>query len=352
MTGVDSSRSLVIGDHVAGLVAQALDAADDQSVPASVLTRKAIRIARLRSDWPGLVWLQMEVRTPGDDEARRATVEEVGTYFAPGKLQETWSNATERYLAQRSLDEDRVLVEPLPATEATIASIREQISHLRASQASPAPSFYDSEQADSERLALMADLLVREQMLARVRQRVADYLGQVERLILLGQASTDVWERNRDFVDRRLSEIAPLALEQFAAAYRRRAEGDPEARSHALASCRRVLKTLADAVYPATDVAERGIDGVERKMSDDKFIGRLCQFATERGRGKASRSLLATQIGELARKLDALNSLASKGVHASVTQIEVDQCLIHTYLIAGDILRIEADVRPLSPSSE
>ncbi len=77
-------------------------------------------------------------------------------------------------------------------------------------------------------------------------------------------------------------------------------------------------------------------------MTDDRFIARLCQFVAETARRSGSRDLIVTQVGELGRRLDSLNSIASKGVHANVSAVEVDQCVIQTYLTVGDILRIEA----------
>jgi hypothetical protein len=60
------------------------------------------------------------------------------------------------------------------------------------------------------------------------------------------------------------------------------------------------------------------------------------------GGSSASRDLLASQVKSLGQRLDALNSLASKGVHASVSEVEVDHCVIQTYLTVGDLLRIDA----------
>ncbi len=39
-------------------------------------------------------------------------------------------------------------------------------------------------------------------------------------------------------------------------------------------------------------------------------------------------------------RLRALNNLASKGVHGNVTTYEVDTCVVQTYLVVADLLRI------------
>jgi hypothetical protein len=43
---------------------------------------------------------------------------------------------------------------------------------------------------------------------------------------------------------------------------------------------------------------------------------------------------------ELAAKLEALNRPTSKGVHAEVSELEVNQAIIRTYLTTGDIVRL------------
>ena len=86
-----------------------------------------------------------------------------------------------------------------------------------------------------------------------------------------------------------------------------------------------------------------GIDGKERSLTDDKYISRLLQFVSEKISGKTSNELVLSQITDLGKKIDSLNSLASKGVHSNVYDFEVNQCIIQTYLTIGDILRISDD---------
>jgi hypothetical protein len=39
--------------------------------------------------------------------------------------------------------------------------------------------------------------------------------------------------------------------------------------------------------------------------------------------------------------VEALNDLASKGVHSDIAEYEADQCMIQTYLTIGDLLRLD-----------
>jgi hypothetical protein len=66
-----------------------------------------------------------------------------------------------------------------------------------------------------------------------------------------------------------LNTYAPEAAKKFVAAQERVTDGGQEDIAHALTSCRRMIKSLADALYPATKEEKKGLDGVSRPMTDD-----------------------------------------------------------------------------------
>ena len=151
---------------------------------------------------------------------------------------------------------------------------------------------------------------------------------------------SDIFEQYRRDVDMKLGTIAPKALKQFEAADRCLSEESPEVGSQALLSCRRILKSVADKLYPACEEPVMGSDGKERKLTEDKYIARLWQFVADRKKGSAAGDLLLTQINDLGHRIDHVYNLASKGVHGNVNKSEVNQCVIQTYLVIGDILRL------------
>ena len=345
-------------EYTAGLVQAALADADNPDVPVSVVARKALRIAKLRNDWEAQWWLTLEMATvsgdkdwTGDAIAKRMSAE-VAAHMTPHEWRAVGHRVADRWIRGSRVVKGGFQPMGISDLEQYVTGLEAQIEALKPPDGlHPVDLHQRSEDLLPLTAKLRATLMEARSVLARQRGAIADYLADTERQIVFGQVNSDVFERNRAYVDERLTEIAPQVLEQFEAAYRRHAEGDAEARSHALTSCRRVLKTLADVLYPATDETVEGIDGVERKMTDDKFITRLCQFATEKTEGSASREMLVSQIRALGERLDALNRLTSKGVHADVSPAEVDQCIIQTYLAAGDLLRL-ADGRSAALAEE
>lgn len=152
--------------------------------------------------------------------------------------------------------------------------------------------------------------------------------------------NADIFDKNRQFVDLRLTQICPEAVEMFASVYKRLGEGDKEARSQALGSCRRILKEIADTLYPASPTPVVGKDGKQRILNEDKYIARLWQFAADRLKGSASGKVFLTTLDDIGGRIDSLYSLSCKGVHAEISELELNQCVIQIYLLIGDLLRL------------
>ena len=329
---------------------EALDELDSEDCCVSKVIRKAIRIARLRGDHGNLWWLSYEMISKEDKAAQERVAVEAACQFSNQEaLVEEHGKMIQAYVDERGLktftdrgflDEGKVVSHSVPEIELHIQLLQDAISKADTPQGLHPVDLFVLEQATAlkrDTLSVMSSELRR--VLARIKQRVHDFLSLTEKQLILGQASADIFERNRQYVDARMGQIAPEVLEQFTVAYRRINEGDPESLSHALTSCRRILKSVADTLYPPREEPIIGGDGKMRVLTDDKFINRLRQFVAERA-DKTVGKLTQTQIEDLGNRIDRLNELASKGVHATVSTYEVDQCVIQTYLAIGDILRI------------
>jgi len=144
-------------------------------------------------------------------------------------------------------------------------------------------------------------------------------------------------------VDEQLAKVAPQALEQVSSAYKRAEEGGAEERSQSLLSCRRTLKSVADVLCPASDLPAQDVTGREHSLTDDKWRNRLVEFVKQEIESAVSGEVLTTQLDDLARRFKGLGEASSRGVHADVSEFELNQAVIQTYLTVGDLLRIHAD---------
>ncbi|MBN1594273.1 MAG: hypothetical protein JW941_13600 [Candidatus Coatesbacteria bacterium] len=322
-------------EKVAKLVSEALDDLDSSDKKLSAVIRKAIRIARLRNDFENLWWLEYEMCSMDDDGARMRAGQEIKSHLTKKDydiLKERYAHAyqNERKLGM-SLDQRGQIKSKTTLCIFPVEEIEDRVALMEK----------EAERTSNHlRYSLGAIIQDRLAVITRIRQRVHAFLSETERQLAFGQLNSDIFEQNRLYVDSRLQKIAPDILEKFASAYKRLGEGDSEARSQALTSCRRILKSLADHLYPATHQPVKCADGKERKLTDDKFINRLLQFIAEKVKGRTSGDLLLADLEDLGGRLEKVHDLSCKGVHAEISSLETNQCVIKTYLLLGDILRL------------
>ena len=108
----------------------------------------------------------------------------------------------------------------------------------------------------------------------------------------------------------------------------------------AIHSCRRILKEVADNLYPSTDEVIK-IGKKEIKLGEEQYINRLIQYIDGKSNSKTYKNIVGSSLEDIGKKLDALNDAACKGTHADVTKFEAERYLIYTYLFLGDILSLE-----------
>ena len=338
-------------DRILNLVTEALDAIEAGGAPLSAVIRKCVRIARLRNDHLNLWWLEWEIVNITDEQQRFKILREIISHFSKevyGHYRKAFSEAwiRERECAAINDDgeieyEDKMLAKGVAEIEIDFAHYRQIATDAQTPLGLHPLDLYFVDQSRAKLRSMALTIASSYQsILERIKQRVHDYLSQAEKQLIFGQLHADIFEQNRQYVDLKLGQLCPDALEKFVAAYRRMQENTPESRAQALTSCRRLLKSLADVLYPPSDKPVLGADGKSRVLTEDRYVARLWQYVFEHTAHSASGELLLAQVQDLGNRIDRLYDLTNKGVHAEVSEFEVNQCVIQTYLLAGDLLRI------------
>jgi hypothetical protein len=336
-------------DRASALVQELLDGFDDPTRTIASIARRCQRIASLRGDTAALFWLSLELSDVGNDfENKTRTARET---LAARLLKALPADESERifkvefdsYTRRRMLPGSKANYWSVQQTEDLVQALRRE---EEATLVPPPPGMHTNdvgkhvaEQAQA-RVRLFESRQSLEASLARIRDRLWEFLTETEYELTFGEATAETFDRLRSYVDNQLTTISPPALDQFQVAYRRLKDGGNEDRAHALTSCRRVLKTIADELYPASSEPVIGDDGKARVLGDDKFVNRLLQFVSEKIGKHENGAAVQAALKDVGTRLTALNDLASKGVHAEATTYEVDTCVVQTYLVVADVLRI------------
>lgn len=113
---------------------------------------------------------------------------------------------------------------------------------------------------------------------------------------------------------------------------------DVEDRSLLLTEVRRSIKAFADYFYPPKLGQQECADGVKRNLGDEAYMNRIQEFLITAFENSSSKELLISELNYFVAFARRLNSIASKGVHATVTGTEAKQGLLGLYLLAFNVI--------------
>jgi hypothetical protein len=320
-------------EHLLSLVQVALDEIDSR--PVDVSARRAARIASLLGETELAIYLALELKPSGGhpptnaDETRRMMADPSSW----GEIDSPVEAAMTTYLNVRGIesgpDKGKVSAHGLAEIEALLVILGD------------GPGIDTPGQADRlELLRLMRR--IRE----LVRHTIFTALCGWERQLTFTNVNERIFERFRSRVDSMLALGAPAVLDQFSAVYRRLREAtrDPNAPvsedlAQAVTTCRRILKAVADHLLPGVPhaVAESG-----SSLNDAAYRNRIYEFIKVNNVTDTSADTVKAAVGGIYERFSALDKLANKGVHAEVGVREAELCAISTYLIAGELLELQA----------
>ena len=323
------------------MVETLLDGFDQLS--ASGAARRALRVATLLDDKPAMIWLRREGEELTQDDLSpevqtRVLRDLVINDLAYLPRQQAFSIVMSDFAAyyeRRKIDDRTLIPTPLREIERHIEFVEDEAERLVGQV--PSGQLYQAA------MQARVNMNRHRALLEQTKDVIFKYLIGVEKRIVFETVAEDIFYCVKQRVDTAVSVVSREVLDQFSSAYERLKAGDSEALSHALLSCRRILKSVADVVYPARSEPVIGADGKERKLTDERYINRLLQFVSEQVGKHGSGEVLQANLAELGVKLSAIDGLASKGVHASVTIAEVEVCIVQTYLVIGEIMGISRD---------
>lgn len=324
-------------EHLIELTRQALDEFESVPLPASL--RRAQRIARLRGDTHWAQIFHFDLSPHGGSQAWRRT--EAYEMFKAEQIDgidvdQFRSQILEEWMKERTPSRvEAPLQDAFGQGQLVGGSIDSVIRRaaglelLATTEVEPMPKY---------RLELRRELDL--EMIERTTHRAFDYLCTVERELSYIGVNSDIFERHRRRVESFLSRIAPAVLDQFTAAYRRARDDDAESKTHALTTCRRILEAVADIVYPPRTEKVEDSRGNLRNVGATAYINRLWIFTETVLCGNTHSEILLATLGDFGARIDKVYAMTNKGVHAEVTQAEVDTCVMQTYVLAGEILRV------------
>lgn len=170
---------------------------------------------------------------------------------------------------------------------------------------------------------------IRGQVLATVYEMVVEIYHE----LLFSELQTTLFADTQAKVDGSLAVASGSALDKIERVSDRLRDGDPESVSQALTTCRRLIDSCADHVFPAQPEPYAISDEATLNVGQQHVLNRLQAFTHQCGCPKSRRDRLRHTLSDLYGRCSA-------GTHAEVTVQEARFVFLQTYVALGEILTL------------
>ncbi|MFF7967068.1 hypothetical protein ACFZC3_17115 [Streptomyces sp. NPDC007903] len=141
---------------------------------------------------------------------------------------------------------------------------------------------------------------------------VYDVVAEIYHELLFSELQASLFADTQEKVDGSLAAASGSALDKIERVSDRLRDGDPESVSQALTTCRRLIDSCADYVFPAREGQYMLGDDVNLKVGPQQVLNRLQAYTHACGASMSRRN-------RLRRTLSDLYDRCSAGTHAEVT---------------------------------
>ncbi|NVM19607.1 MAG: hypothetical protein HWN80_18030 [Candidatus Lokiarchaeota archaeon] len=179
--------------------------------------------------------------------------------------------------------------------------------------------------------------------LASRRSLIYQYVLKKYLELRFSNIADDIFANIREKVDNNIGKLVPDSVTRFNAVYENLNSENTENWSNAVHSCRRILKDLANAVYPPNEDRKKVIDGQEVtiKLDEEHYINRILEFITQTSDSQSYQDVVGSQLKFIKDRLDSLLNASHKGTHTTIVSKEdANRIVVYTYLLIGDILSL------------
>ncbi|MGF3053984.1 hypothetical protein ACQUSY_08480 [Microbacterium sp. YY-03] len=293
-----------------------------------------IELARLKASEIVLKASRLARLVGRDDLTEFLTYERGG--YPKGSDAAKWIDRSGRWAAK---DENKYYPQSIAKVEASLQAAETAIEAMRGGgnysgdMILPASRDHDSRIAGQAQAAGIW-LGISGQVVAVIYDLVAEIYHE----LLFSELQASLFADIQSVIDGTLAEASGTALAKIERVSERLRDGDPESVSQALTTCRRLIDSCTDSVFPARTEQYPISDDVALSVGQQNVLNRLQAHIHTLGVAQGRRD-------RLRRTLADLYSRCSAGTHADVSVNEARYIFIQVYIALGEILSLSHDPR-------
>lgn len=299
--------------HIAELAKELLDDIELNRMSAEHLLLKATRLARWMGSEETQQWLRLEmIGYNSTDEISVKYMSLTGRWVDRAKGTGYWG--------------------PLAQQEAAIGAEKAKLASMRTPDAGGEWANLAITNVTTAMTQTANVISTLSAIKSRVLARLHQFVSEVYYSLAFEGLSESIFERYKRDVDVLIAESCGNVLDQIPAVIDRLAEAQPEAVSQALTTCRRIIESFADSIFPPTEETIE-IGGSILNLGSDKHQNRINAYIHRHTDSQTRKKRLRQNLANLFDRV-------STGVHADVTLEEARALFLNTYLLLGEILHI------------
>lgn len=300
-------------DHILFLSRELLDDIELQRLEADKLLLKCSRLARLAGTDEIKQWIKLEMEG-------YSTSKQLSDYYMSRTGR--WSNFEEKtgYWGPLAQIEENIRVQRQRIDVSKVESLSGDglIGAMKMNR--------DAQQALAKSISSM--VAIRSRVLNMLHTFVVSVYYERE----FAKVAESTFEQYKKDVDALIAAHAGDVLEKLPSVVARLREGGDEAISQALTTCRRIIDSFADAIYPP-QTGSYNLGGNDLSLNASKHQNRINVYVAERTESKSRRTRIRQNLANLYDRV-------STGVHTDVTTEEAFSLFLNVYLFLGEVLHL------------
>ena len=301
-------------EHIFQLAQELVEDIELSRLPSEKLVLKATRLARLIDYEEIQRWLEYELKG----------------YNSQDEFAIEYMTKTGRWI---NYQEKTGLWGSLAQLESAIQASEIQLKQMRLPDSVTFPAMIDK---FNRQMTEINHLI---QRYSAVKSRVISLLYKFVSSVYYEKAfsglAENIFESYKQEIDARITEKCGDVLRKLPSVYDRLRDGDSEAVSQGLTTCRRIIDGFADAIYPPTEETVQ-LGGNTLKLGSSHHQNRINVYISEKVSSDSRRQ-------RLRQSLSNLYSRISTGVHSEVSPQEAQALLLSTYLFLGEVLSLDIE---------
>jgi hypothetical protein len=298
--------------HIINLSKEILDDIELSRLEAQPLLLKATRLARYVEDDEVRQWLRFEMQGFGNNDVALKYMSKTGRWTDKEKNEGYWS--------------------PLAQIEASADAQKQKLSLIRIPDTSGDKATFVIDRVTNQMNAATNSISKLEGIKSRVISLIHDFATNVYYQKTFDNVAEGIFDKYKKDIDTLIAENSGDVLEQIPSVVGRLSDGDKESISQALTTCRRIIDSFANHIFPASDETME-IGGNSISLKQDKILNRINAFIHLNADSESRKKKLRQNLSNLYDRVSA-------GVHSDVDASEARSLFFNTYLILAEILTL------------